>query len=375
MATDPFHCTRSTRPFPIGHLALAPAAVAPEGQKGFVLVLTLIVILALALAAETMMRWVSAALDQALANREKVEVARQINEATALSLYILGTRPVSLRGIESLGAVRANSSSTSAPERVAGFNPAQDYLRLDNRAYRLGDVTLRFQDTRGLINLNLGSETDLYSVLDLVGVAERERAALIAKLQDYIDPDPFTRVNGAEAPQYTAAGREPPPNKPLRTPWEVRRVLDWDRIEDVARDDTKWPSLTTTAEVAGFNVNTAPVTLLRMIPGMTSTAADNLDRWRHDRPITAASEFSSLTGIPMPRGPSRFLPFPADQFAVTLAANGSPFERHLAVRLTPQRRDQPWSVDYDIETPRDTRGDADASTARFPVSEVLSATP
>jgi hypothetical protein len=256
---------------------------------------------------------------------------------------------------------------------IAGFDPARGYIRLDNHAYRLGDTVLRFQDARGLINLNFGSEPDLYSVLELLGVKTQDRDPLIAKLQDYIDPDPFARLNGAEAPQYTAAGREPPPNKPLRTPWEVRRILDWDRIEDIARDDTKWPLLTTTADISGFNVNTTPPALLRLMPGMSPGGAENVIRWRRDQPITAASEFGSLTGIPMPRGPSRFLPFPADQFVITLYAKDVPLERRIAVRLTPQLREQPWSIDYDVETPRATGGDSDTNPDSLPLPEILSA--
>jgi len=344
----------------------------PAGrEQGFVLVLTLVVILALSIATEFMTRWVSSALDHALANRQKVEARRQLDEATALSFYILATRPLSLRGVESLGAVRA--ASTSAPEMIAAFDPARGYIRLDNHAYRLGDTVLRFQDARGLINLNFGSEPDLYSLLELLGVKTQDRDPLIAKLQDYIDPDPFARLNGAEAPQYTAAGREPPPNKPLRTPWEVRRILDWDRIEDIARDDTKWPLLTTTADITGFNVNTTPPSLLRLMPGMSPGGAENVIHWRRDQPITAASEFGSLTGIPMPRGPSRFLPFPADQFVITLYAEDVPLERRIAVRLTPQLREQPWSIDYDVETPRATGGDSDTNPDSLPLPEILSA--
>jgi hypothetical protein len=344
-------------------------------ERGFVLVLTLVVILALSIATEVMTRWVSSALDQALANRQQVETRQKIDEAAALSFYILGTRPVSLRGIESLGVIKPAASS--APEMIAAFDPMRGYIRLDDRPYRLGDIVLRFQDARGLINLNFGSEADLYSLLDLFGIKSEDRDPLIAKLQDYIDPDPFTRLNGAEAPQYAAAGREPPTNKPLRTPWEVRRILDWDKIDDIARDDTRWPLLTTTGDIAGFNVNTAPAALLRLMPGMSEGAADNVIRWRRDQPITDASEFGSLTGIPMPRGPSRFLPFPSDQFVITLSAKEVPLERHIAVRLTPQLRDQPWSIDYDIETPRASRGDRDANANPdgFPVPDILSAAP
>ena len=344
-----------------------------RGERGFVLVLTLVLILTLSVATEFMTRWVSSALDQALTNRQNVEGRRQFDEALALSLYLLGTRPISLRGIESSGGVRV--ASNPGPERIAGYDPARSYIRLDEHPYHLGDVGFRFQDARGLINLNFGSDTDLYSLLELFGVKSRDRDALIAKLQDYIDPDVFTRLNGAEAPQYATAGLEPPTNRPLRTPWEVRRILDWGKIDTIARDDTGWALLTTTASIAGFNVNTAPAALIRLMPGMTPGAADNVIRWRRDQPITGTTEFQGITGIPMPRGPSRFLPFPSDQFVITLSTKEVPLERRIAVRLTPQLRDQPWSIDYDVETPRAKRDDDEAGPDRLPVSEILSAAP
>jgi len=98
-------------------------------------------------------------------------------------------------------------------------------------------------------------------------------------------------------------------------------------------------------------------------------------RWRRDQPITSANEFGSLTGIPMPRGPSRFLPFPSEQFVITLSTKEVPLERRIAVRLTPQLRDQPWSIDYDVETPRAKRGDDDPTAVPLPVSETLSPAP
>lgn len=352
--------------------ALRFPKVPPGDEQGFALVLTLVVILALALATQLMTQWVSDALGQALEYRRLVERRRQSDEATALSLYLLASRPLSLRGLESIGAVRL--ASASAPEMIASFDPAQDFIRLDNHSYRYGDAVVRFQDARGLINLNFGSEADLYSLLGLFGIATRDRDPLIAKLQDYIDPDPFTRLNGAETPQYAAAKREPPTNKPLRTPWEVRRILDWDRAEEIARDDTKWPLLTTTGDIAGFNVNTAPPDLLRLMPGMSPGGADNVIRWRRNQAITSASEFGALTGIPMPRGPSRFLPFPSDQFVISVVMKDTPLERRTAVRLTPQLRDQPWSIDYDVETPRATGGD-DGAPDGLPLPEMLSAAP
>jgi hypothetical protein len=344
-----------------------------RGEGGFALVLTLVVILVLSLLTEIMSRWVSAALDNAFANREEVDAKRKLGEAIAISVYILGTRPLSFRGIEFLTIARLRP--TARPETVGGFDPAADYIRLDSHPYSLDGAELRFQDARGLIALNRGSADDLSALLGLLGVAADDRGPLIAKLQDYVDADSLVRLNGAEARQYADAGREPPANAPLRTPWEVRRVLDWDKIKGIAQEDTPWGSLTTTAPIDGFNVNTAPRALLSLMPGINEAGVDNVIRWRRDQPIMTGYQFGSLAGLPIPQGPSRFLGFPANMILITLSAPYAPLERRLAIRLSPQLRDHPWTIEYDLEMPRTVRDEKQLTANALPLPALLSPIP
>src|ERR1700730_15858151 len=97
-----------------------------NGEAGFALVLTLVVILALSLLTEVMTRWVSTALDQALANREEVDANRQIAEARAVSLYLLETRPFGARGVELLPD--AQIGSTAPPGLLPGAPLAENYI-------------------------------------------------------------------------------------------------------------------------------------------------------------------------------------------------------------------------------------------------------
>src|SRR6266478_3697261 len=322
-------------------------------QAGFALALTLVVILALSLLTEVMTRWVSSALDHALAHREEAEAGRQMAETVAVAMYLLATRPLSMRGLELLMAEQLRPTPATSPFDRAP--PAERYLRLDDHPYRLGDAVLRFQDARGLINLNLGSDYDLYALLGLFGVEAAARGPLIAKLQDYIDADSLVRLNGAEAPEYEEAGREPPANAPLRTPWEVRRILDWDGVGGIMREDTSWPLLTATAPLAGFNINTAPPALLALIPWMTQDAVAKILRWRVEQPIAGNFQLGLLTGIPVREDPLRDRAFPANSLILTLSAKNWPLERRIAVRLTPKSRDHPWIIDYDVELPRTAR--------------------
>src|ERR1700738_1245637 len=102
---------------------------ARRGEGGFGLVLALVAILALSAMTEVMTRRVSNALDHAFANREQVDARRGIAEAAAVSMYLLGTRPLSFRGIETSAIARLPAAT--ALGTIGGVETAEDYIRLD----------------------------------------------------------------------------------------------------------------------------------------------------------------------------------------------------------------------------------------------------
>jgi hypothetical protein len=344
------------------------------GESGFALVLTLIVILALSLLTEMMTRWVSIALVHATAQRDEVAAKAEMADAEAVALYVLATRPVSQRGVELL-TIKQLRAPPAAVGPVMLAQRAESYLHLDDRPYRLGNVTLRFQDARGLVNLNWTSEADLHLLLASLGVPVADRGPLIAKLQDYIDADSFIRLNGAEAKEYEAVGRDPPANAPMRTPWEVRRILDWDKIEGIAADDTKWPLLTTTAPIAGVNLNTTPPELLALIPGMTPDLVAKVLRWRNETPLSTALDLRLLTGLPIADDPLRDIYFPASSLILTISSERWPLERRIAVRKTSKSRTQPWIIDYSVDTPPLRREGEQPRVDDFPDVALLSSAP
>jgi hypothetical protein len=287
---------------------------------------------------------------------------------------MLETRPFSARGVELLPD--AQIGSAGPPGLLLGAPSAENYIRLNDQPYRLGETVLRFQDMRGLINLNLGWSDDLFALLGIFGVAAEDRGPLIAKLQDYIDADSLVRLNGAEAPQYEEAGMEPPANAPLRTPWEVRRILDWDKIDGLAKEDSLWSLVTSTAPVGAFNVNTAPRMLLSLMPGMTPETVEKVVEWRREQPIVSGYQFGILTGIAISDAPpSKFVPFPSNGVILTLSAKKAPLERRIAVRRTPLSLDHPWTIEYDVEMPRALRDGTDPDPDELPISQLLPAVP
>jgi hypothetical protein len=156
----------------------------------------------------------------------------------------------------------------------------------------------------------------------------------------------------------------------------VRRILDWDKIDDLAKEDSPWSLLTSTAPVGAFNVNTAPRTLLSLMPGMTPETVQKVIDWRREQPIVSGYQFGILTGIPISDDPpSHFIAFPSNGVVLTLSTKNSPLERRIAIRKTPLSLDHPWTIDYDVEMPRARRDGTDPDPDELPIAQLLPAVP
>jgi len=107
------------------------------------------------------------------------------------------------------------------------------------------------------------------------------------------------------------------------------------------------------------------------MPWMTQGAVEDVVHWRRQQPITSPEQFGALAGIRVAAGPSRFLTFPADNLVITLSAKSAPLERRFAVRLTPQSRDRPWTIDYDVEVPRAARDGGETNSNALPLPPLL----
>ena len=53
------------------------------------------------------------------------------------------------------------------------------------------------------------------------------------------------------------------------------------------------------------------------------------------------------------------------------SAKSAPLERRFAVRLTPQSRDRPWTIDYDVEVPRAARDGGETNSNALPLPPLL----
>ena len=213
----------------------------------------------------------------------------------------------------------------------------------------------------------------IFSLCSVFSVSCRRTGdRLLPSCEDYMDSELSVRLNGAEAPQYEEAGMEPPANAPLRGPWEVRRILDWDKIEGLAKEDSPWSLLAATAsQLRGFNINTAPRTLFSLMPMMTPDAVQRVVERRRQQPIVTDFEFELLTGFSIADAPpTHFIPFPADNLILTLSAKNWPLERRIAIRKRPVVSGSPWVVDYDVEMPRAVRDATEPDPDDLPLSQL-----
>lgn len=139
------------------------------------------------------------------------------------------------------------------------------------REGRLGGGGFRYRivDEERKINVNLASRANLIRLLDAVGVPPgAERDTVADSILDWIDEDPFHRLNGAEDEYYQ---RLSPPYRAKNGPLDTVEELRWVRgvtpeiYARVAPYLTVWGS-------GQINVNTASEVVLNvMVPQLAPT--------------------------------------------------------------------------------------------------------
>ncbi len=294
-------------------------------QQGFVLVLTLWVLVIIAIAAGYFSE--SVARSVALAQQSRQNTRAMIDMAGTRSeiLYRLGVTPITEYGLG-----RGNTT-----------------ISLDNRPYLgLGDTVVRLQDNRGLLNLNLVDDDRLQRFLGLLDIAAEQRGPMTDTLRDYIDADSLHRINGAEADAYRAQGLPPPSNNKLVTPWEARRIIGWRNVPQLW-ENGRLAQLATTSLSIGINPNTAPAEVLATLPGITEEIAQAIIARRRASPITHEGQLVEMSQVPMNlQFGAGVIPLPSDAIRITQSTPGFSWAIQYNITLTPNGRDAPWRIDY-----------------------------
>ena len=310
----------------------------PGKQHGFVLAMTLWIMVIVAIAAGYFADRVTRSVELAQQSQQNTRAIIDMAGTRAEMLYRLGTTPLT-----EFGLGRGNAS-----------------IALDNRPYHgLGSTLVRLQDNRGLLNLNIIDDGRLNIFLGLMGIPAEKRDRMIDTLHDYIDADKLRRLNGAEEEDYLAQNLRLPSNNRLITPWEARRIIGW-RDEPQLWQNGRLADLVTTSISVGINPNTAPAEVLATLPGITEELAQKIITSRKQSPIGYATQLAELASIPAQQFGTQIVTLPADSIRITQSMQGLSWAIQYNITLTPNGKDAPWRTDYFSRVSTGQRNDAEA---------------
>jgi general secretion pathway protein K len=132
-------------------------------------------------------------------------------------------------------------------------------------------VTIEMRDESAKIDINTAVDPLLRGLFISVGLAEDDAVKLVDAILDWRDPDALKRPNGAEEPDYRAAGLSyKPANAPFQAIEEIQLVLGM-RPEIYRRIA---PLVTVFSRQPGVNPQLASRGVLLAIPGVTAEQVD-----------------------------------------------------------------------------------------------------
>jgi general secretion pathway protein K len=158
-------------------------------------------------------------------------------------------------------------------ENAPTFEAAADTWRALDRmiaedASAPGDrCTLSLEAAGTRIDVNSASEEMLMRLFEAMGLDDAA-PALVDALNDWRDADDVPRPLGAERDWYAARGRDLPRNGPLADPRELARIRGFEALD-------RFESVLTTAS-GHISLTTAPVAVLRAVPGITRETAERI---------------------------------------------------------------------------------------------------
>ena len=323
--------------------------------RGFVLVLVLAMLVILSLLAATVGAVTQRLRDDELERQRLLQAELDMASTRASVIYLLTTQRMTFGGltVDDNVVLTADEQEDAAPgDTLLSFAPVGNEVPLDGQPRRgLGSVDFSLQDDRGLLAVNWMPPA-LLQGLFAQGKDTTPVVTQVNRLLDYQDPDDLYRLGSAEAPQYLKEGRVPPTNRVLATPLELRRVKGWDKALEFL-DDTALLDVVTTTRSAQLNVNTAPVRVLRSLPGVGEEQAGRVVAYRRLQPFLNLATFREVAGVALPDEELLSLYPSASGILRLWSAQGSAVQV-LHWTLTPlDDGGRPWREDYEFTLPQD----------------------
>lgn len=197
------------------------------------------------------------------ARRDRMAVANLAESEQALAAAQAGVATVMSR-LDRLTA--GTAPTTSMP-----YDPTDPWQWADTILRDRVDLNgLRYevevQDVGALLDINQASEDDWRSFLTALNIDYGTADHLAQTISDWRDPDDDARSNGAERQEYIHSGRlVVPTNRDFRSIEELKNVIGM----TPAIFHTIQPYLGVGTSNGRVSINTAPVPVLKTLPGMT----------------------------------------------------------------------------------------------------------
>jgi len=336
-------------------------------EQGFVLVIVLTLLVVLALLATAVATSAERTIRAAQADGERFQAELDMDATRETVLFMLSTQRQTLAGL-TVRLEDAAAALTLTDDDDEGFAvlPLGNEIRLDSTPYQgLGVARFALQDDRGLLSLNWVPPLRRIAFYESLGVPQNRWAALDAKRLDYQDADDLHRLNGAEKEHYLRAGLPPPSNRTLATPLELRRVMDFGPLL-AGMDDARLLSMLTIARNTTINLNTAPVDVLMLLPGLTRENAERMVQIRRAAPFASIWQTQQTFGIASTPEEDELSLFSTRSGNLILWNQHSGTRRLVHWTLTPSAVDiapLPWRIDYEVTLPRGDDADQVAMAA------------
>jgi general secretion pathway protein K len=233
---------------------------------------------------------------------------------------------------------KAEALADGAIQRAAlgllAVDPGQAW-RAGGGPYRLtygaGEVWVSIADEDGKVDLNAAPPELLAGLLAQFGLSAEAAQAMADRIVDYRDPDQDPSPQGAEDPQYEAAGRpDGAPDRPFADESELQGVLGmtpelYRRIR---------PFITIFSGAEAVDPMHAPRVVLAAIPGMTDKLIEAFTKAGPEEDPLANVDDTAAAEVEPYLVPSREVIYGVCAEATT--AGGGMFVREAVIELTGQ---------------------------------------